>query len=357
MVFASWCACRLVIDTRRITDVRKLPEEKWHHLRLRWATRQAVQMQDLNDMFYFAEVVERGGFAAAGRALGIPKSRLSRRVSELESALGVRLLHRTTRKLSLTDVGEAYLRHCQAVRESAQAAADTVAQVRTEPRGTLRVSCPVTIAQTLLGKAMPLFLARYPELKVELMVTNRVVNLVEEGIDVGLRVRESVQDSASMVVKRLEKTRQVLVASPELLARHGSPRTLADLGALDSVAMSMADGKAVWNLIGPGGAREIVQHQPRYVVDDLATLKFAALAGTGLCWLPDFMCQSELQNGALVRVLPDWAPPQGVFHAVFPSRRGLAPAVRKFLDFLEEQVGQPNRDPQQRFGGASTITK
>lgn len=117
-------------------------------------------MQDLNDMLYFAEVVERGGFAAAGRALGIPKSRLSRRVSELESQLGARLLHRTTRKLSLTDVGEAYLRHCQAVRESAEAAADAVAQVQTEPRGTLRVSCPVTIAQSVLGQLMPDFLAQ-----------------------------------------------------------------------------------------------------------------------------------------------------------------------------------------------------
>ena len=109
-------------------------------------------MQDLNDMLYFAEVVERGGFAAAGRALGIPKSRLSRRVSELEAQLGVRLLQRTTRKLSLTDVGEAFLRHCQAVRESALAARDTVAQVQTEPRGTIRVSCPVTLAQTVLGE-------------------------------------------------------------------------------------------------------------------------------------------------------------------------------------------------------------
>ena len=112
-------------------------------------------MQDLNDMLYFAEVAERGGFAAAGRALGIPKSRLSRRVAELEVRLGVRLLQRTTRRLALTEVGEAYLRHCQAMRESAEAAADLVAQVQTAPRGTVRVSCPVTLAQTVLGELMP----------------------------------------------------------------------------------------------------------------------------------------------------------------------------------------------------------
>ena len=304
----------------------------------------AATMQDLNDMLYFAEVVERGGFAAAGRALGIPKSRLSRRVSELEAHLGVRLLQRTTRKLSLTDVGEAYLRHCQALRESALAAQDTVAQVQAAPRGTLRVSCPVTLAQTVLAEVMPQFLALYPQVRVELQVSNRVVNLVEEGVDVALRVRASLEESGSMVVKRLDVARQVLVASSELLIRQGTPTTLADLARMDSIAMSAPDGRAVWQLTGPGGAQQVVQHTPRYVADDLLTLKFAALAGTGICWLPDYMCHDEIHTRRLVRVLPDWAPPVGIVHAVFPSRRGLSPAVRHFLDFLWETL--PGRSSQ-----------
>ncbi len=295
-------------------------------------------MQDLNDMLYFAEVVERGGFAAAGRALGIPKSRLSRRVSDLEARLGVRLLHRTTRKLSLTDVGEAYLRHCQAMRDSAQAAADTVAQVQTEPRGTVRVTCPVTLAQSVLGELMPQFLERNPLVRVEMQVTNRVVNLVEEGVDVALRVRATVDDSGSMIVKRLDEGAQVLVASPSLLARQGVPGTLADLPALDSLAMSAAEGRTTLRLIGPDGREDAVQLSPRYVADDLLTLKFAVLAGTGMCWLPDYMCHAELADGRLVRVLPDWSAPPSVVHAVFPSRRGLSPAVRRFLDFLGEAV-------------------
>ncbi|WP_343590980.1 LysR substrate-binding domain-containing protein [Paracidovorax wautersii] len=295
-------------------------------------------MQDLNDMLYFAEVVERGGFAAAGRALGIPKSRLSRRVSDLEARLGVRLLHRTTRKLSLTDVGEAYLRHCQAMRDSAQAAADTVAQVQTEPRGTVRVTCPVTLAQSVLGELMPQFLERNPLVRVEMQVTNRVVNLVEEGVDVALRVRATVDDSGSMIVKRLDEGAQVLVASPSLLARQGVPGTLADLPALDSLAMSSAEGRTTLRLIGPDGREDAVQLSPRYVADDLLTLKFAVLAGTGMCWLPDYMCHAELADGRLVRVLPDWSAPPSVVHAVFPSRRGLSPAVRRFLDFLGEAV-------------------
>lgn len=293
-------------------------------------------MQDLNDMLYFAEVVERGGFAAAGRSLGIPKSRLSRRVSDLEAHLGVRLLQRTTRKISLTEVGDAYLRHCQVMRESAQAAADTVAQVQTTPRGTIRVGCPVTLAQTVLAELMPQFLARYPEVRIDMLVSNRVVNLVDEGIDVALRVRPSVEDSGSMVVKRLDYTTQILVASPDLLGRQGTPQTLQELSRLDSIAMSAPDGRSTWQLIGPGGVHQTVHHTPRYVADDLLTLKYAAVAGTGVCWMPDYMCQEEIRARQLVRVLADWAPAPAIVHAVFPSRRGLSPAVRRFLDYLGE---------------------
>lgn len=297
-----------------------------------------MTVQDLNDMLYFAEVVERGGFAAAGRALGIPKSRLSRRVSDLEAHLGVRLLQRTTRKLSLTEVGEAYLRHCQAMRESAQAAADTVAHVQAEPRGTIRVVCPVTIAQTLLGDMMPVFMARYPLVRVEIQVSNRVVNLVEEGVDVALRVRAKLDDSGSMVIKRLSEGDLLLVASPAQLARQGTPHTLEELARMDSIAMSAADGRASLWLVGPGGQEAVWQHSPRYVADDLLTLKLAAQGGVGICWLPDYMCQDELRSGRLVHLLPDWAPERGVMHAVFPSRRGLTPAVRRFLDFLGETL-------------------
>ncbi|UCU95244.1 LysR family transcriptional regulator [Hydrogenophaga taeniospiralis] len=295
-------------------------------------------MQDLNDMLLFAEVVERGGFAAAGRALGLPKSRLSRRVAGLEAQLGVRLLQRTTRKLSLTEVGEAYLRHCQALRESAQAAADTVAQVQTEPRGTLRVACPVTLAQTVLAELMPDFLAQHPLVRVEMMVSNRVVDLVEEGVDVALRVRTTLDESGSLVVKRLGDDAPVLVASPALLARQGTPTTLDELGRLDSMAMSTTDGRASIPLTDPDGKETVLQHTPRYVADDLLTLHVAALAGTGMCWLPSYMCEDDLRQGRLVRLLPDWQTPRGLVHAVFPSRRGLTPAVRCFLDFLGEHV-------------------
>jgi DNA-binding transcriptional LysR family regulator len=293
-------------------------------------------MQDMNDMLYFAEVVEQGGFAAAGRHLGIPKSKLSRRVAELETRLGVRLLQRTTRKLSLTGVGEIYLRHCSAMRDAADAAAEAVEQVQTEPRGTIRVVCPVTLAQSTVGPIMGIFLARYPQVKVDMRVSNRVVDLVEEGVDVALRVRTTLEDSGSLVVKRLGESRTYLVASPAQLQRQGYPVTLQDLAGMDTISTSGADGKATLVLLGPNGAEHSLVHQPRYVADDLLTLKFAALQGTGMCFLPDYMCRQEIQDGRLVNVLPGWAPRPGVFHAVYPSRRGMVPAVRRFLDFLAE---------------------
>lgn len=299
-------------------------------------------MQDLNDMFYFAEVVERGGFAAAGRALGIPKSRLSRRVAEMEARLGVRLLQRTTRKLSLTDVGETYLRHCTAMRDEAQAGLDAVARVQVEPSGTLRISCPVTLAQSTLGYLVPRFMALYPQVKVDMRVTNRVVDLVEEGIDIAIRVRTTLDESGSLVIKHLGQGSSHLLASPALLARQGQPQAPEDLATIDTVSMSWVDGKSSWQLLGPEGQELVFHHRPRYVADDLQTLKLAVLAGTGMSFLPDSLSSAERQAQLLVPVLPGWVLRPGVAHAVFPSRRGQVPAVRRFLDFLGEHMQGEN---------------
>lgn len=289
-------------------------------------------------MLYFAEVVDRGSFAAAGRALGVPKSKLSRRIAQLETRLGVRLLQRTTRKLSLTEAGERYHRHCVAVREEAEAAEETVALSQTEPHGTIRVTCPVTFAQSTLSHLIPVFLARHPKVRIDMQVSNRAVDLVQEGVDVALRVRPSLEDSGSLVIKKLGLSRSLLVASPAQLARQGRPGSVDELARLATVAMSAVDGRASWRLVGPGGREHELQHRPVYTADDLLSLKCAVVQGTGMCVLPDYMCGEELQRGALERVLPGWEPAPWIIHAVFPSRRGLVPAVRRFLDFLGEQV-------------------
>jgi DNA-binding transcriptional LysR family regulator len=295
-------------------------------------------MQDLNDMLYFAEVVDRGGFAAAGRVLHMPKSTLSRRVSDLEARLGVRLLQRTTRRLSLTQAGEIYHRHCVAMREQAEAADEAVARVHDEPRGTVRVTCPVTLAQTTVGPVLPRFLAAYPQVRIDMQVSNRVVDLVQEGVDVALRVRANLDDSGTLVIKNLGPTHGVLVASPQLLQRFGQPEGPEQLRNLPTVAMSAADGRATWRLHGPRGAQHELEHHPVYTADDLLALKYAVLQGTGMSVLPDYLCTEELQRGELVPVLPGWEPPEAKVLAVFPSRRGMVPAVRRFLDFLGENV-------------------
>jgi DNA-binding transcriptional LysR family regulator len=295
-------------------------------------------MQDLNDMLYFAEVVDRGGFASAGRALGIPKSRLSRRVAELEARLGVRLLQRTTRKLSLTEAGQLYHRHCVAMREQAEAAEEAVALVHDEPRGTVRITCPVTLAQTTIGPLLPAFLRKHPEVRIDMQVTNRVVDVVQEGVDIALRVRATLDDSGSLVVKSFGPTAALLLASPALLDRQGHPEAVEDLATLSTVSMSAIDGRATLVLRGPGNREFEFQHRPVFVADDMITLKYAVVEGTGMGVLPDYLCAREIREGRLVPALAGWAPRIGVMHAVFSSRRGMVPAVRRLLDYLGENV-------------------
>lgn len=295
-------------------------------------------MQDLNDMVLFAEVAEHGGFAAAGRAIGVPKSRLSRRVAELEQRLGVQLLQRSTRSLSLTAAGELYLRHCAALRDAAQAAAEAVAQIQTEPRGTVRISCPVTLAHSSVGPLLPIFMKRFPLVRVEMRVLNRPVDPVEDGIDIALRVRAVIEDSATLAARNFGHSRGMLVASPELLKRSAPVRSVDDLRQLDMVSMGSSDGVTSWNLFGPDGATHKHEHQPRYVADDLLTLRYAVLQGIGAAVLPDYMCRDDVKVGRLVKVLPDWGPAAAITHAMYPPRRALVPAVRELIEFLAENL-------------------
>jgi DNA-binding transcriptional LysR family regulator len=230
------------------------------------------------------------------------------------------------------------------MRDEAEAAYAAVAQVQQEPRGLLRISCPVTLAHTVLSTVFAQFLIRYPQVELEVEVSNRVVDPVADGIDVALRVRSTLSDSASYIVKRLGETGAILVAQPELLARFDPVRGPADLVKLPTVAMSARQGQNEWELYGPEGASLTVTHRPRYMASDLLTLREGVEQGIGVGILPDYMCCDALKAGRLVQVLPQWAPLPGIIHAVFASRRGMAPAVRHFLDYLGEQL--PVHHPQ-----------
>ena len=292
-------------------------------------------MQDLNDLYYFAKVVEAGGFAAAGRELGLPKSRLSRRIAELEARLNVRLLQRTTRKLALTDIGERYYRHCQAMLVEAEMADEVAAQLSAEPRGRVRLSCPVALAETALNAMLPGFLAQYPQVNLDLMLTNRRVDLVNEGVDVALRVRAPGDEDPSLVSRRLRPAAAALVAAPQLLQGR-SLKVPEDLAGLPVLGAVESDRKVHFNLIGPDGERREVALEPRLAAEDFNLRKTVAMAGLGITTLPLYHCIQELEQGQLVRVLTDWHEPPAFLQAVYPHRRGLLPAVRALLDYLAE---------------------
>ena len=293
-------------------------------------------MQDLNDMVLFAEVIDHGGFSAAGRATGIPKSRISRRMAALERELGLQLMHRSSRHLSLTPDGESFLPHCRSLRELARSAREDVSRAQAEPRGLVRCTCPVTLVYGLLSRAMPAFLQRYPGVRVDVRSLNRPVDPVNEGVDIALRVRPAIEDSTQLVARVFGTHHSAVFASPALLRRQGPVTTLEDLARLDTIAMPSAEGHVTWHLTAPNGQRHVHTHAPRYFSDDLAMQFDATLQGCGAAVLPEFLCREALAEGRLIRILPGWAPPPGILHAVYPARRTLVPAVRAMLDFLED---------------------
>ncbi|MBP8237986.1 MAG: LysR family transcriptional regulator [Pseudomonas sp.] len=294
-------------------------------------------MHDLNDLFYFAKVVEAGGFAAAGRILGIPKSRLSRRIAELENRLGARLLQRTTRKLALTEVGERYLRHCQAMLLEAEQAEETVASLTSEPRGRLRVSAPGGIA--LLTELVVSFLAAYPKVQLELIQTSRRIDLLNEGVDVALRVRSAEDEDPSLITRRLRPAQAFLVAAPALLenAEICTPEDLAQLPALGALE---ADRQIHLRFQHGSGRIQEVMLEARLAIVDFSVRKHAALAGLGFTMLPAALCLDELADGSLIRLLPDWELPAGNLQLVYTHRRGMLPAVRAWIEHLSEAVSR-----------------
>jgi DNA-binding transcriptional LysR family regulator len=298
----------------------------------------AGALQDLNDLYFFAAVVEHGGFSAAGRALGVPKSRLSKRVAQLEDRLGVRLLQRTTRRFVVTEVGERFYAHCRAVLEEAQAAQDAVDELRAEPRGVVRLSCPVSLAQTVLAYLIPDFLAQYPKMQVRLLSADRRVDVIGEGFDLAIRVRTKLDTDANLVVRSFGQARPLLVASPILLEARGRPTTPDELASLPALSMREHEGSQIWDLIGANGEQITVEVQARLISGDFAVLLEAARRGMGVTLLPEFVCASAIARGELEVVLPGWSAPEGMMHFVYPSRRGMLPGVRALVDFLAERL-------------------
>ncbi len=293
---------------------------------------------DFNDLYYFVQVVENKGFAAAARKIEVPKTKLSRRIAQLEDRLGVRLIQRTTRKFTVTEVGLDYYRHCVAMLVEADAAEKVVEQSRSEPQGIVRISCPPALGAMGVSDTIARFLVLHPKVQIQVESSNRRVDVLGEGYDIALRVRFPPLDDENLVMKVLGESHQRLVARPSLLEDR-TVRTPQELVGLPSMDLAPANREHRWALIGPGDERIEVPHQPRFVTSDLDALHRAAVEGVGVVQLPEIMVRHSLHEGRLVELLPGFRPPSGLIHAVFPSRRGLLPSVRGLVDLLAEDFG------------------
>jgi DNA-binding transcriptional LysR family regulator len=295
-------------------------------------------MQPLEGFYYFTQVVDHGGFAKAARALGVPKSRLSRHVSSLEGRLGVRLVNRSTRRFVVTEVGHDVYRHAAAMLAEADAALEVVEFARAKPCGTIRASCPVALAQSSLAPILPAFLEAYPAIRIELHVSNRRVDVLAESFDVALRVRTRPSGEDGLVMRTFREVDEFLVASPAYLRGAAPLAEPAELKHHTTLDYAGEFDRRPWELLGPQGQSAAVEHQPRIVCHDFVVLRDAVLAGLGVARLPESVVRGDLKSGALTRVLPAWRSPQGIVHVVFPTRRGMLPAVRALIDFLAERL-------------------
>ena len=296
-----------------------------------------MKIPDLNELYYFTQVVEHGGFAPAGRALGLPKSKLSRHVALLEERLGARLLLRSTRSFAVTEVGKRYYQHCRAMLIEAEAAEESVALVHSEPCGVVQLSCPVALLAARVGCMLGEFMRQYPRVQLQVDETNRRVDVVGEGLDLAIRVRPPPLEDSDLVLRTLAERRQCLVASPALLQRMGTPTGPMDLANWPSLYMGLPQEIHRWMLYGPDAVRAEVRHQPRLVTQSMLALRDAALMDAGVVKLPSMFVHEEIRSGTLVQVLPGWEPRPEIIHAVYASRRGQLPAVRALLEHLVQQ--------------------
>ena len=297
-------------------------------------------LSDLDDFYCFAMVVEHGGFSAAERATDIPKSKLSRRVHNLEERLGVRLIQRSSRHFAVTDIGMNVYRHAQVMMTAAQAAHDLVDHLSIQPRGVIKMSLPVSIAQNEIAKILPEFLKTYPEIKVQLIVSNRRVDIINEGIDIALRVRSNLDDDPTLVLRKFEKIEQHLFASQAYLNQYGDLKQPEDLS--EHRILSMVDEHLDQHIVvhDEDNHQKKIKVNPVVMGSDLMMLAQLARQNCGIALLPDTIAQDYIESGELVRVLPNWKAPHGILHAVYPSRRGQLPAVRVLIDYLVKQLSK-----------------
>ncbi len=293
-------------------------------------------MDSLSGMAVFARVVEERSFTAAAHQLGLSKAAVSKQVTRLEERLGARLLNRTTRRLNLTEIGAAFYQRCVRILAEAEEAELAVTRLHATPRGTLRVDAPLSFGVRYIAPALPEFMRRYPELRVDLTLTDRFVDLIEEGYDLAIRIAH-LPDS-SLIARKLGESRRIVCATPDYWAEHGRPAAPADLAGHNCFGYSYLATRNEWRFQGPAGPAA-VRVAGSLTSNNGDILRAAALGGLGVVLTPTFMVCDDLRAGTLEPVLADFpVEPQGI-HAVYPHNRHLSAKVRAFVDYLLESFG------------------
>ncbi|MDQ7952980.1 LysR family transcriptional regulator [Stenotrophomonas geniculata] len=293
-------------------------------------------MDSFNLMRAFRRIVERGGLARAAEDLGMSPAGLSKQLRTLETHLGVVLLQRTTRRMSLTETGHAYYRECCRLLDELEALERGIAEQRGEVAGRLRVNAPQSFALSTLSPLLPHFLQQHPQLSLDLVMEDRLLDAVGEGFDVSLRLRAELDDSR-LVARRLASLQQVLCAAPSYLRQHPAPQAVDDLQAHSVLAYSLSDSPGSWPLLGPDGQVTITL-PARVTVNNSLLLRDLLVAGMGIGALPSFLAAPALAQGELQQVLPDHRYPPRFVHAVYPTSRHLQTKVRAFIDFLHAEL-------------------
>ncbi len=291
---------------------------------------------DLNEMIVFARVVQAGSFTAAAAELGMPKSTVSRKVTELEERLKSRLLQRTTRKLSLTDAGRTYYEYCARIAGEIEDSERAVSNLQQIPRGLLRVTAGLNSAY--LGPIVSDFLKRYPEVQLELFCTGRTVDLVEERFDAGIRAG-TLADS-TLIARALGRASWFLVATPGYLKKRGRPKSPKDLKEHDCLFFGSGSTTVAVRL-EKNDASAQVEVPARFLVSDMDILYEAAMAGLGIALLPAFRCVADIRSHKLERLLRDWSAPSTPVQVVYPSARYLSPKVKRFIEHLQQSMTPP----------------
>jgi len=300
---------------------------------------------NLNDFTYFAAVAQHGGFTAAARALGVDKARLSRSVAMLEDTLGVRLINRSTRSVSLTDAGQRFFLGCQTVLGSARAAFESVAELQKEPTGIVRLGCSVVAAQNYVAPILPLYLAQYPKVTVIVEHGDRWINPLDSDLDLALTTQVHDLPGSSLVAREIGRVRRILVAGADLAKETAALSHPDQMAGMSLIARpdDMHDGTVRWQLTADDRSGCRIGGTPRLVTNDINVQLSAAIAGIGVALMPETAAGPALAAGRLHPVLPEWTTPEYSLHLVYPLPRGILPSVRSFIDFLTAHLLQNTR--------------